>query len=98
MIEELIKTNQSLEKENLVIFTWGNASCRVDDSIYIKPSGVEFKDLNRDNISQVDLNSKKLLSGLKPSVDTPTHLVLYENFHEVNAIIHTHSKYGTIFF
>tara|TARA_R100000697_G_scaffold58941_1_gene72024 strand:+ start:1165 stop:1857 length:693 start_codon:yes stop_codon:yes gene_type:complete len=97
MIEELIKTNQSLKKEKLVIFTWGNASCRVDDHVYIKPSGVDFEFLNKENISKINLKTKALVSGLKQSVDTPTHLALYDNFNEVNAVIHTHSKYATIF-
>jgi L-ribulose-5-phosphate 4-epimerase len=33
--------------------------------------------------------------NLKPSSDTPTHLVLYRAFREVGAIVHTHSLYAT---
>jgi L-ribulose-5-phosphate 4-epimerase len=32
---------------------------------------------------------------LKPSSDTPTHLVLYKNFAEIGGVVHTHSTYAT---
>tara|TARA_R100000808_G_C2134765_1_gene143266 strand:+ start:817 stop:1503 length:687 start_codon:yes stop_codon:yes gene_type:complete len=96
-LQKLVKINKRLEEEKLVIFTWGNASFRHDKDVYIKPSGVSFSDLTEEKISQVDLETEMHLSGLKPSVDTPTHLVLYRAFPEVKAVIHTHSKYCTIF-
>jgi len=97
-IKKLIEVNQRLIKEKLVIFTWGNASFRTSsNTIYIKPSGVPFKDLTEEKMSEVALDSKMHLKGNKPSVDTPTHIELYNNFSSVNAIIHTHSKYCTIF-
>lgn len=33
---------------------------------------------------------------LKPSVDTDFHLEIYKNFKNINCVIHTHSKYATI--
>jgi len=97
-VQKLIEVNQALIKEKLVIFTWGNASFRTSsNTIYIKPSGVPFKDLTEEKMSEVDLDTKMHLSGHKPSVDTPTHIELYNNFSDINAIIHTHSKYCTIF-
>ena len=99
MLNKLIEINKSLKKEGLVIFTWGNASCRSHekDNIFIKPSGIPFEDLIEKNISKVNLSTGTHIEGLKPSVDTPTHIILYNAFSEVNAIIHTHSKYCTIF-
>tara|TARA_R110000824_G_scaffold133839_1_gene296688 strand:+ start:303 stop:986 length:684 start_codon:yes stop_codon:yes gene_type:complete len=99
MLNKLVEVNQLLKKEGLVIFTWGNASCRFqeDNSLFIKPSGVPFELLEEKKLAKVDLTTGKHLEGLKPSVDTPTHLVLYNAFPEINAIIHTHSKYCTIF-
>jgi len=97
-LHKLVQVNKRLKEEKLVISTWGNASCRFDDNnIYIKPSGVPFSDLTEEKLSKIDLKTEIHLSGLKPSVDTPTHLILYKAFPEVKAIIHTHSKYCTIF-
>ena len=41
------------------------------------------------NVSAIDRES------LKPSSDTPTHLVLYKAFPEIGGIVHTHSTYAT---
>jgi len=98
MLKKLVTVNKALKEKKLVIFTWGNASCRVEkDKIFIKPSGVPFEDLREKDLSKIDLSTGKHIAGLNPSVDTPTHVVLYNAFPEINAIIHTHSKYSTIF-
>ena len=33
--------------------------------------------------------------NLRPSSDTPTHLVLYKSFSEIGGIVHTHSTWAT---
>ena len=94
----VLELNKSLIENELVIFTWGNASARTDQNqMLIKPSGVPFKSLNEGLISQMDINTGKLIHGPKPSVDSPTHLEIYRSFDGVNSVIHTHSKYCTIF-
>lgn len=65
--------------------------------MYIKPSGVPFADLTAKDMSTVDLKTGRHIKGKKPSVDAPTHLALYNAFPDINSIIHTHSKYCTIF-
>jgi L-ribulose-5-phosphate 4-epimerase len=45
----------------------------------------------------VDLASGAVLEGaLKPSSDTPTHLVLYRAFPDIGGIVHTHSRHATM--
>tara|TARA_R110002020_G_scaffold37124_4_gene111970 strand:+ start:11115 stop:11795 length:681 start_codon:yes stop_codon:yes gene_type:complete len=98
MLKKLIDVNRALKEEKLVMFTWGNASCRsYENNMFIKPSGVPFDELKERDMSNVNLLTGKRIEGLKPSVDTPTHIVLYNSFPETNAVIHTHSKYCTIF-
>ena len=44
----------------------------------------------------VSLADGKVVAGnLKPSLDTPTHLVLYRAFPSVGGVVHTHSLYAT---
>src|SRR5262249_23267887 len=44
----------------------------------------------------VELNSGRVIEGnLKPSSDTPTHLVLYRAFEGIGGIVHTHSLLAT---
>ena len=43
----------------------------------------------------VDLEGKVVEGRLRPSSDTPTHVVLYSSFRGVAGIVHTHSTYAT---
>jgi len=44
----------------------------------------------------VSLKTGRVVEGnLRPSSDTPTHLVLYRPFAEIGGIAHTHSLYAT---
>lgn len=98
--EEVLKANLMLPKYNLVTFTWGNVSAidRESGLVVIKPSGVEYDTMTADDMVVVDLETGKVVEGrYKPSSDTPTHLVLYRNFPEIGSVVHTHSRWATIF-
>ena len=43
----------------------------------------------------VDLDGHIVEGSLKPSSDTPTHLVLYKAFPAIGGVVHTHSTYAT---
>jgi L-ribulose-5-phosphate 4-epimerase len=101
MLEELKQTvfeaNIALVKHGLVIFTWGNVSGidRESGLVVIKPSGVSYDNMRADDMVVVDLEGKTVEGRLKPSSDTPTHLVLYKAFPQTGGIVHTHSTYAT---
>lgn len=103
MLEELkrqvYEANILLPKYNLVKFTWGNVS-GIDQArkiFAIKPSGVEYESMTPNDIVLVDLDGNVVEGKLKPSSDTETHRVLYENFPNIGGICHTHSNWATIF-
>jgi len=91
--------NKALPKEGLVTMTSGNVSGRDPESGYvvIKPSGVSFEALTPENLSIVDLQGNVIESEFAPSVDTPTHLVIYRRMSHINGVVHTHSNYATSF-
>ena len=102
MLEELKQqvcdANLELVKEGLVIQTWGNASGidREKGIIVIKPSGVPYASMRPQHMVVVSLETGKVVDGyLKPSSDTPTHLMLYRAFPKVGGIVHTHSLQAT---
>jgi L-ribulose-5-phosphate 4-epimerase len=102
MLEELkaqvCKANLDLVAEGLVIQTWGNASAvnREQGLMVIKPSGVPYSDMKPEHMVVVSLVDGTVVEGkLKPSSDTPTHLVLYRAFKSIGAVVHTHSLYAT---
>jgi L-ribulose-5-phosphate 4-epimerase len=95
--EEVLKANLDLVKHGLVIFTWGNVSGidREKGLVVIKPSGVEYDKMKAGDMVVVDLEGNIVEGSLKPSSDTPTHLILYQNFSSVGGIVHTHSEWAT---
>jgi L-ribulose-5-phosphate 4-epimerase len=95
--QEVLEANLALPKHGLVTFTWGNVSGidRNQGLVVIKPSGVDYSDLKRDDLVVVDLAGNKIEGNLKPSSDTPTHLVLYKAFSDIGGVVHTHSPWST---
>jgi len=96
--ESTLYANRWIVDKKLVELTWGNVSCidRETNQVFIKPSGVDLDNLKEQEISVLNLEGV-LLDGKKQSVDTPTHLEIYKRFPQINCVIHTHSKYATIF-
>ena len=92
---EVLKKNKELNLLGLCIGTFGNASAKEGNSVLIKPSGVDLSLISKNDISVVEINSGKLLSGKSPSSDTPTHLEIYRSFPQLGGITHTHSPYAT---
>jgi len=102
MYEELrqrvFETNLDLQREGLIVLTWGNVSAidRAAGIIAIKPSGVRYEDLSPQSIVIVDLEGRVVEGRLKPSSDTATHLELYKSFPATGGVCHTHSMYATM--
>ena len=98
--EQVFQANLLLPKHGLVTFTWGNVSGidREKGLVVIKPSGVPYETMKRDDMVVLELETGKVVEGeLKPSSDTPTHLELYKAFPNVGGIVHTHSRWATSF-
>ncbi|MCX8109082.1 MAG: L-ribulose-5-phosphate 4-epimerase AraD [Verrucomicrobiae bacterium] len=92
------EANLDLVKAGLVSQTFGNVSGidRERGLVAIKPSGVDYTRLKPSHISVVSLMTGELVEGhLRPSSDTPTHLVLYRAFNAIGGIAHTHSTCAT---
>lgn len=95
--EKVCQANLDLVKHGLVIFTWGNVSAidRESGLVVIKPSGVSYDNMKPEDMVVVDLDGKVVEGSLRPSSDTPTHIVLYKAFAEIGGVVHTHSTYAT---
>ncbi len=103
MLEELKKAvcraNRELAAQGLIKLTWGNVSGidRGRGLVVIKPSGVSYNSLRPESMVVVDLDGKVVAGKLRPSSDTPTHLILYRTWPQIGGIVHTHSPYATMF-
>lgn len=94
------EANLALPKANLCLATWGNASQadREAGVFAIKPSGIDYQALTPADLVVLRLADGAVVEGaLRPSSDTATHLELYRAFPEVCGVVHTHSRWATIF-
>ena len=96
--QDVYEANMLLPKNDLVVFTWGNVSGidRDRELIVIKPSGVPYNTMKPDDMVVLDLDGNKIEGDLNPSSDTPTHIELYRNFKNIGGVVHTHSRWATI--
>ena len=103
MLEQLKRTvweeNIKLSSYGLITLTWGNVSAidRETGLVVIKPSGVGYDVMQPEDMVVVDLDGNRVEGKWNPSSDTPTHLVLYKAFPEIGGVVHTHSRWATIF-
>ena len=98
--EEVYRANMLLPRHGLVTFTWGNVSGidRASGLMAIKPSGVEYEALEPQDMVLVDIATGQKAEGrLNPSSDTATHCELYRSFPGIGGVVHTHSRWATIF-
>lgn len=103
MLEELkqrlLDANLALPRHGLVVFTWGNVSAidRASGLMVIKPSGVSYDEMKREDMVVVALDSGEVVEGnMRPSSDTDTHRALYLAWPDIGGIVHTHSRHATI--
>jgi len=98
--KQVLDANLLLPKYGLITFTWGNVSgiIREKGLIVIKPSGVEYDGMSVEHMVVVELETGKTVDGnLSPSSDTATHLALYKAFPNIGGVVHTHSRWATLF-
>ncbi|MBE5783806.1 MAG: L-ribulose-5-phosphate 4-epimerase [Clostridiales bacterium] len=96
--QQVYEANMLLPHYQLVTFTWGNVSGidREKGLFVIKPSGVAYDQLTPDQLVVMDLHGNKVEGDLNPSSDTDTHAELYRRFPALGGIVHTHSRWATI--
>ena len=98
--EQVYQANMLLPEYRLITFTWGNVSGvdRESGLMAIKPSGVEYDRLSPEDMVLVDVKTGKKVEGKwNPSSDTATHCELYRSFPKIGGVVHTHSRWATVF-
>lgn len=95
----VLEANLELVKRGLVLYTFGNASGvdREQGLVVIKPSGVDYDELQPEHMVITDLDGRIVEGSLRPSSDLDTHTLLYREFPTIGAVVHTHSEFATSF-
>ena len=66
------------------------------DLVYIKPSGMDYNEINLEDVIVVDKKGKLIEGFRKPSIEMPMHLSIYIARKDVGAIVHYHPIYSSV--
>jgi L-fuculose-phosphate aldolase len=95
--KELVHYGELLYERGLVTGLSGNISQRLEgDRMIITPSGTCKGMLDVERLVEIDLGTGTILSGGKPSIETPFHLAFYRGRPDVGAVVHTHPEFCTV--
>jgi len=95
----VVNTARQLVEDKILIGLGGNISMLVEgeDLVVITPSGMDYMALTDDDICVVDLDRNLVEGEHRPSVETGMHLEVYKCRPDVNAVVHTHQVFPSIF-
>ena len=94
----LIESGKKLLHEGFTVETWGNISVRGDDGlVYITPSGMDYDTCTEDDIVVMTLDGTVVDGHRVPSIENGLHRAVYAARPDVNAIVHTHPIFSTVF-
>lgn len=93
----IVEYGKKLIQAQLTTGTGGNLSIcnREQGLVAIKPSGIDYFEMQPEDVVVVDLQGNKVDGKLKPSSEISFHLGLINHRADVNAVVHTHQVYAT---
>ena len=97
--QQVLDTCQDLARKGYLIGTGGNVSIRIEgeEALAITPSSRDYLTLTLDDICVYAFDKTPLAGELTPSIETGMHTAVYQNRPDVNAVIHTHQPYASVF-
>lgn len=97
--ERIVEIGNQLVTSGLAHNGQGNISAfdRQKELIAITPSAIPYNQRQVEDICVVDINGKVIEARWKPTSENALHLIFYQNREDVNAVLHTHAPYATVF-
>lgn len=95
---QLIEYGKKLVKNNLTKGTGGNLSIfdRKSGHVAITPSGIDFFEIQPEDIVIIDLEGNIIEGDREPSSEWEMHLMPYRTRKDMDAVIHAHTMYATV--
>lgn len=90
---QVIEAGKELSKSGLIARTWGNVSCRTDETHFvITASGRNYMTLTPEEVIEVNIDDLSYESEIKPSSEKKVHREIYRIREDANFVIHTHQS------
>lgn len=95
---QVIEACLAAQKMGLIRGTSGNISVRLPNGggVAITPSSIPYETLTPEMIPLLSEQGEMLDGAAAPSSETPMHLAILRARGDVNAVVHTHSKFATV--
>lgn len=94
--EQVARVAREMIASGLVTGTSGNVSARTPEGrVLITPSGLDYGQLEPEDVALVTVEGELLEGHLAPSSETPMHTGIYRARPEVDAVVHTHARFAT---
>ena len=95
--EEIVEYGKKLISSGLTKGTGGNLSIynREKKLMAISPSGIDYFQTRPEDVVVLNLEGDIVDGDRKPSSELDMHRIFYEKRDDIDAIIHTHTKYAT---
>jgi L-fuculose-phosphate aldolase len=96
--KEVARFMRRLYKHGLTTTSGGNISLRIsDDVILITPSATDKGRMKWKEVGIVNIFGENLTPNLKPSMETGMHIAIYKKREDIEAIVHAHPVYASLF-
>lgn len=96
--QQVYETTLQLVEDDLIRLSSGNVSLRLPDgNAAITPSGILYSDMVPEDVVIIDLESQKVAGKHKPSSEKQLHTEIYKAREDINAVVHTHSRFAIAF-
>nr|WP_295970368.1 L-fuculose-phosphate aldolase [uncultured Bacillus sp.] len=95
--ELIVEYGKKLITSGLTTGTGGNLSIYNKEKGYIaiSPSGIDYFEMQPEDVIILDLEGNTIDGYLKPSSEYEMHAIVYRNRDDVAAMVHTHALYAT---
>jgi L-fuculose-phosphate aldolase len=97
-LDMLLHTAKEMIRKDLVEGTAGNLSARLPDgNVALTPSSLPYETMELDDLVITDLDGNVLKGTRHPTTEKDLHLTCLRVHEDVNAVMHCHAKYCTMF-
>ncbi len=96
--KQLAEYGRALVEKKLVYGTLGNLSVRLDaEHMLVTPSGIDYAEIDEADMVKVNINTLACEGANSPSSESELHAEIYKRRPDVNAVLHAHSEYASVF-
>ena len=98
----VLEAARQMDQRGFVEGTSGNVSMRLQDPggrklLAITPNNRHYDMMRADDIVIVDFDGERVEGELTTSVETMLHIAVYKARKKINAVIHTHPPFASVF-